>query len=547
MKLVVFVTLLLVFQAAVGKKRSKEQILQDLKTQDEEKTKQTQTLVEKFTKHQKQLFAVMKAHSDRTGFMGGMPDSMMYYQPPEAANKVLRPSEAAKICEDDWFCGGFVYLGGRDHDYPIRKGIQFFRYVNKLAIIRPPSVWKWTTYRAKRPVVVVPGKPLKDPATKEDLKANVETLTFVQSARNRDKVKEMPLNLTSVWFNRDPDADIDLQGAKEFNYDDHNVGDDRYWTVIANKLATRNVNAFQSVNVYFCCTNILPEVSIDFNPEFDDDIPVVDCEVDHFYEDYVLPAKPVKIRGCSWPSGKAWTADFMLKKLKVEGDLWNVQIDGNPTRQLPAVDILNVKRKKAILTLANATQTSNMGFKNFTKQFEIQNIVQSRNEVRLTSGKTTMFVNNVNAESSFVTVFQGPKWVALVPAVGMMFGVNDLGCSNSCSDSSDGWFTTMLPQLKNKKLPGGRRLLQTFLEPGETLYVPGLYSTVSYSPEESFDVRETFVPDCDAEFLEFSGQNALNPDSLSEEFKMRAAAMKTQLVIHQKFQNSFKYPHLIIH
>ena len=513
---------------------------------------------------QADLARSIKAYIERVesiGFFTGYPKTNLVYEPNWVPDRDLRPSEAAELCEQDVYCGGFAYIGGLGHDRPIHTGIQYFRFVPMPTWMYPEIGAIWTTYKVKREFAVLPGRPLKAVTKSMRIKGTKINERFIKDALANKGDTKWPFEeqmAVAVWFSDDFQGG-DLEGTSWFVGVNQDETDDEWTTLLYNKVSidTKGVHQFPSPDaimvsstrkVKFCC--LLDQTPPDqlFDAEIDENIAVEDCSISpqDFMDKYVKPAIPVKLLGCSkdWPALTKWTSTYILKNQM--NAIWSSSLlnsDGTYAF-LSSEEAINklAKPRKPIGLLGALDPKGNLAkdVSDLLREKDVKDLMVNGGRYILMEPKYHFrFSINVNYTSTISTQIKGRKLLALFPVSGIADKkAFTLGCNPECSlDTGLSWFNQVLPNIKRVKFPGGRKVIMAMTHPGETIYIPGHYGSSVYYPEESISLGRAFIPESDVDILDLINRELGDQmmDRLDEDHKDRYFAAKKQQDLYHKY------------
>jgi len=211
----------------------------------------------------------------------------------EGLNGVMPPLEAAALCENDIFCGGFTFQGAA---LQVPHQIYFFHYVTKVEIadFGARDYWLWTSYTANRGYIVLPGLP-------QQIHGSLITNSSLDLVEDPESGATLcrAINMC-VAVSQNPDTG--LVHALEFvdfvMVHPHPTGST---LILLSARTTQIFAADQLGSLHRCCPDVSGVQILEDNlAELQGQIAEESCSIspDMFVSNYVMQRKPVVLKGC---------------------------------------------------------------------------------------------------------------------------------------------------------------------------------------------------------------------------------------------------------
>lgn len=435
----------------------------------------------------KPIQEVKECETCKPGFHNGRINSMAFEY--KGRHGVMTSGEAVAICESDTACGGFTFYGSKGASE--KKHFVFFVhyiYFTKKGIYSENNSM-WTSYRSKKKVLILPGKPHLR-RIKLHVKIHEDIL-----AGNDPKSWAFSDEIVSVSYSK-----TEASGQPTFTLQDHDFKATGWKTMIAyDEIHTNRVYDGNTWDLKKSCHQYkkpLEKVSLRYTKELHDTIDTIECDdfsKKEVHDKYIKLGTPVKIKGCKNPNSK----------IKDNFNWQGLVLQNGASRSINVIDIAESERRRLV------ENGFLLNFKNTDYEFLSENeaIETKLHEDFLPNLNTNLFnegFDDTAIETNFISKgggqdimlgaskerfslqINGTKWwVISVPGL-----VDPWQCSTYDLDPfwlTASWFNSIQPQLVSTRYYG-RKVSMTIQNPGEIIYIPSNCKYTNYAIEDSYSM-----------------------------------------------------------
>lgn len=442
-------------------------------------------------------------------------------------NGWMTPMKAIDICEANLACGGFTFRGPNISNLLVYVHFVHFIYPDGIDIVNSEGL-KWSTYRATKKYIVLPGKPLlkRDVVPVHDDGALLRFKEDVREAIS-DKVQttKWPPSPEVVSLSFWKKNDEIMVASRMFILSEHDFSQTDWLTVI-------NVNAAVLTNGIYdgthltkenCCPDVTQPLDFErrYDHDIDDNIQTIACDSitkEQFEETYVRKRTPVKLTGCLENGGllKKWDIEGVLAK-KEDELKWHASVDDTKHKDLAKTgdmfsgrNVNEVIQKQGWIKAASLLNNDDVDYKR-PDCIPVINQMPSVQAVTVATKGTGLPLKTFHDPMCVLaTQITGSKWWTIVPSAALYTTDTTYNCRAHCSGTSAfgdesitaaaAWFNHMQPQLSRVSFYG-QPVVQTVQKPGDMLYIPGDSLFATYSVEDSLFITDRFVTVADVDNL----------------------------------------------
>ena len=409
---------------------------------------------------------------------------------------IMTADEAVSICEKDLACGGFTFYG---HYLPDRKYFVYFvHYIPFISgegidsiILLKRNDWLWTTYRSKKKVIILSGKPYLS-QTKIPLKLS-------EGHKKNEFDGEWPYEKKIVAVSYKADFS-EAKGHTNFQFEDQNYANKEWKTIIRNEPeATKSITDGSTWTLKTCCRPYekpLADVQLRFTPKLHDNIQTIQChQLEDFEDKFVRFKIPVKITGCKK------VPSIVLDQLQ-----WTGKIGKIGAKSFDVIGMEDKERRE----LFKDNFLGKLEAPLDSEELEFSNDVGKRSSANViyVSGGCGQHLNGQKMDFFDIQI-KGTKWWAIPPPMARNYlcgGCTDLDDTDNFW-TTNAWFDSIQPQLYFSRFYG-REFSMTMQNPGDIIYVPYGQSPHFYAVEDSLSLtkQQITVGNLDQESIEVDAE-----------------------------------------